>query len=96
MQRAGSLTRRLHLRIQGRVQGIGFRWFARETAERYGIAGWIRNLPDGSVEAQAQGSAEQLSGFIDELKSGHPYARVESVERRAIALQTSEGEFIVR
>ena len=82
--------------VRGRVQGVGFRWFTQQTAQRLGIEGWVCNCPDGSVEVQAQGRAESLSSFIEELKNGHPYARVESVESEEIAPQTSEGTFAIR
>ena len=46
---------RIHLRIRGKVQGVGFRWFVREQARRCDLAGWVRNNPDGSVELAARG-----------------------------------------
>jgi acylphosphatase len=64
-------VRRRYL-IDGRVQGIGFRWFARAAARRLGVAGWVRNLPTGQVEAEAQGSAEDLEAFELELRRGPP------------------------
>jgi len=96
MQASDPLTRCLHLKIRGRVQGIGYRWFVQQTAQRLQIEGWVRNLPDGSVEAQAQGPAEPLSSFIEELKNGHPYARVESVDRQEIAPRALDGIFAIR
>jgi len=64
-------VRRRYL-IDGRVQGIGFRWFARAAARRLGVAGWVRNLPTGQVEAEAQGSAEEVEAFELELRRGPP------------------------
>jgi acylphosphatase len=64
-------VRRRYL-IDGRVQGIGFRWFARAAARRLGVAGWVRNLPTGQVEAEAQGSAEELEALELELRRGPP------------------------
>ncbi len=72
------LTRR-HLTIKGRVQGVGFRWFARETAASLGLSGWVRNRTDGSVEAEAEGSEEALDAFIERLKTGNPAARVDEI-----------------
>ena len=89
-------TRRLHLLIRGRVQGVGYRWFARETADRVGIEGWVRNLPGGEVEAEAQGTAEQLDRFVKELREGHPYAKVESVDSRELPVQPPQGAFSIR
>jgi acylphosphatase len=65
--------------ISGRVQGVGFRYFARRIATRLGIAGWVRNLPEGSVEAVAEGSPDALARFADELRSGPTLAVVDGV-----------------
>lgn len=64
----------------GRVQGVGFRWFVREQAQEIGVAGWVKNLPDGSVEAAAEGTPPQLDRFESILRQGPPSARVEGVE----------------
>jgi acylphosphatase len=65
--------------ISGRVQGVGFRYFARRIATRLGIAGWVRNLPEGSVEAVAEGSPDALARFEDEMRSGPTLAVVDAV-----------------
>jgi acylphosphatase len=65
--------------VFGRVQGVGFRWWARRTAERLGIRGSIRNLPDGSVEVQAAGSSTALRAFRESLRVGPPGARVDGL-----------------
>lgn len=69
----------LHVRVTGVVQGVGFRWFVRERARRLGLAGWVRNLPDGSVEVAADGDAGQLELLRGELLRGPAGAIVESV-----------------
>jgi len=66
--------------IAGRVQGVGFRWFAETVAAREGIHGWARNLADGRVEVQAEGDAEAIERFERALHQGPPAARVERVE----------------
>jgi acylphosphatase len=66
--------------ISGRVQGVGFRWFAESAAAREGVHGWVRNLPDGRVEAHGEGDAEALERFERALRHGPPAARVETVE----------------
>lgn len=69
----------LHVRITGMVQGVGFRWFVRERARRLGLSGWVRNLPDGSVEVAASGEAGQLELLRNELRRGPNGARVDDV-----------------
>jgi acylphosphatase len=66
--------------VRGRVQGVGFRWFVEREAHLLGIAGWVRNNHDGSVEVLAQGTREQLSGLHARLREGPPAARVDHVE----------------
>ena len=70
----------LHVRVRGVVQGVGFRWFVRERARRLGLAGWVRNLPDGSVEVVASGDPAQLDLLRDELRRGPRGASVESLD----------------
>ena len=67
-------------RIVGRVQGVGFRAFACDVAESLGVCGWVRNAADGSVEAQAEGDAETLARFEEELRRGPRASRVEGVD----------------
>ena len=66
--------------ISGRVQGVGFRYFTEAAAVREGIHGWVRNLPDGRVEAVAEGEASAVDRFESRLRHGPPGARVEDVE----------------
>ncbi len=73
------MKKRIHFRVRGRVQGVFFRWTARERAQALGLVGWIRNCPDGSVEGVAEGGAEALNRFREWLEIGPPGARVESV-----------------
>lgn len=65
--------------IGGRVQGVGFRWFARDAALREGVTGWVRNLPDGRVEALVEGDAEAVTRIERSLRRGPPGARVQSL-----------------
>jgi acylphosphatase len=66
--------------VRGRVQGVGFRWFVEREAHMLGIAGWVRNNHDGSVEVLAQGTGDQLSGLHSRLREGPRAARVDSVD----------------
>jgi acylphosphatase len=66
--------------VRGRVQGVGFRWFVEREAHILGIAGWVRNNPDSSVEVLAMGTREQLAGLRSRLRAGPRAARVDDVE----------------
>src|SRR6201997_4458781 len=65
--------------VRGRVQGVGFRWFVEREAHTLGIAGWVRNNHDGSVEVLAQGTRQQLSGLHSRLREGPRAARFGTV-----------------
>jgi acylphosphatase len=66
--------------VRGRVQGVGFRWFVEREAHTLGVAGWVRNNFDGSVEVLAMGSRDQLSSLRSRLREGPRAARVDDVE----------------
>jgi acylphosphatase len=68
------------LRIHGRVQGVWFRESMRVEAERLNVTGWVRNMPDGAVEAVIQGPAGAVDAMIEWARSGPPLARVDRVE----------------
>ena len=61
--------------ISGRVQGVGYRWFARDAAMREGVAGWVTNLPDGRVEAFVEGDQDAVIRVERALRTGPPGAR---------------------
>jgi acylphosphatase len=66
--------------ISGRVQGVGFRFFAEDAARREGVTGWVRNLPDGRVEAYLEGEAEAVTRVERALRQGPRGARVDAVD----------------
>jgi len=70
--------------VSGRVQGVGFRYFAIRAARQAGVVGTVRNLPDGNVEAIAEGSAAAVAQFRDELERGPSYAHVAKVDEMEI------------
>lgn len=72
--------RRFSARIYGRVQGVGFRFFAREVAGELGIVGYVRNMPDGGVEALAEGEESRLEEFLHLLRQGPRGACVDRVD----------------
>jgi acylphosphatase len=74
---------RYRVLISGRVQGVFFRDTCRRMAERYGVRGWVRNLPDGSVEAVFEGPAEDVDRLVEWSRQGPRSAVVEDVRVRA-------------
>ena len=66
--------------VSGRVQGVGFRWFASRAARDLGVAGFVRNLPDGRVEVVAAGDEADLAALQARLASGPPGALVERID----------------
>lgn len=89
---------RLLLRFTGRVQGVGFRWTNRGTAEELGLTGWVRNLDDGSVEMEIQGPASAIIRHLDTIHRYYARLRctvwLENCEE--LAVQVDETSFEVR
>ncbi len=69
----------LHFLIQGRVQGVGFRWFVHREASELDLCGWVRNTEDGDVEVVASGTAEDIAELRASLKKGPRGSRVDRV-----------------
>lgn len=72
------MIKRARIFIDGRVQGVGFRYFVLEEARKYGIKGYVKNMPGGSVEVDAEGEREQLDPFLNVCRQGPPAAKVEN------------------
>lgn len=70
----------LHTVIHGKVQGVWYRAWTRDTAREMGLTGWVRNLPNGNVESVAVGERDTLDAFIRRLWDGPPLARVTEIE----------------
>jgi acylphosphatase len=70
---------RLHAIVTGHVQGVSFRYFVMEEADRLDLKGWVRNLWNGGVEVTAEGSRQNLEQLLDALKAGPPMAVVSDV-----------------
>jgi acylphosphatase len=75
----GSGVRTVRVRIEGRVQGVGYRYWAEEVAGELMLAGWVRNRLDGSVEALFSGTPEHVAEMLDRCRDGPRAARVASV-----------------
>ena len=82
--------------VSGRVQGVGFRWFAHEAASREGVHGWVRNQPDGSVEVFVEGEAESLQRLEAKLRRGPASARVDTFHSEDHAPAGRFTEFEIR
>lgn len=81
--------------VRGRVQGVGFRWFVEREAGMLGLAGWVRNTDDGTVEVLATGSDEQHSQLIQKLKQGPRAARVDGVDESVAEAQAGLKSFVI-
>jgi acylphosphatase len=87
--------RRVHVVVSGRVQGVFFRASCAEEARARGLAGWVRNRPDGRVEAAFEGADAQVDAIVAWCRTGPPHARVDDVEVVPEA-PTGESDFRVR
>ena len=83
-------NQRLHARVIGRVQGVGFRYYVMGAAAELGLVGWVRNRRDGSVEVLAEGELETLKKFVQSLQRG---SRSSAVKEVKIELQEATGEY---
>jgi acylphosphatase len=86
----GEETASLEVRVRGRVQGVGFRYFALEVARRLDLTGYVMNLRDGGVQAYAEGPRASLEGFLDAMQRGPGGARVREVHT---SWGTATGQF---
>jgi acylphosphatase len=82
--------------IGGRVQGVGFRYFTQEAAAREGVTGWVRNRPDGRVEAYIEGEAETVTRLERALRRGPPAARVDDVEAESELPSGDYSDFVIK
>ena len=79
---------RKHIIFYGRVQGVGFRYRAEYAAESYGVSGWVRNLYDGSVEMEAEGTEQSIDNMIIAIERGS-YIRIEDMSVKTIPVEGS-------
>ena len=82
--------------IGGRVQGVGFRYFTQAAAAREGVTGWVRNRPDGRVEAYIEGEAETVTRLERALRRGPPAARVDDVEAESELPSGEYSGFVIK
>ncbi len=82
--------------VSGIVQGVGFRYFTQDVAHHLNLSGWVRNADDGSVEGEVQGDETICSSFLDMLRDGPAFARVEQCIIDECALRENESGFGIR
>lgn len=87
---SGAPTRRIDVRFQGHVQGVGFRFTTVHIAEGFNVGGYVRNLPDGDVEMVAEGSEEDLNAFLGAIRTSHIHR---FVLREQVAWGEARGSF---
>jgi len=85
----------IHARVYGRVQGVGFRYSTYMQAKKIGLAGYVRNMSDGSVEVVAEGDENTINKFISWLKKGPIGSRVDNVELKSIAAIATYRNFTI-
>jgi len=90
MPKAAEGAKRVHVFITGRVQGVGFRAWTEREARVLGLKGWVKNLPDGRVEAVVEGPPDKVAALLDKLKAGPRAAKVENLEAKE---EAATGEF---
>ena len=86
---------RKYIRFYGWVQGVGFRYRAKQAADLYGCTGWGKNEYDGSVTMEIQGSEDQIDNVILAIERGH-YVRIENMECRTLPLADGEYRFVTK
>jgi acylphosphatase len=82
---SGSIARRAV--VSGRVQGVGFRAFAQRAARETGVRGWVRNLPDGSVETAVEGPEENVRAYLDKVRRGPLMGKVTTMTEEELSPQ---------
>lgn len=88
---------RINIIVSGRVQGVGFRAFVQQKANESGLSGWTRNLPDGNVEIEVEGTKDQIDKFLSIIQvKTISYIRVDSVKTTCIHPTGQNGFYIAR
>ncbi|HEX9051349.1 MAG TPA: acylphosphatase [Anaeromyxobacter sp.] len=87
---------RVHLLVSGLVQGVAFRAYTVDEARRLGVSGWVRNLADGRVEAEAEGERRALDALVAFCRRGPPAAQVDDVQATWSAFRGDLGPFATR
>lgn len=81
--------------VSGRVQGVGFRYFAQSNAIKYSLTGTAKNLTNGMVELEVQGLDENINKFLSTLQKGNTFVKVDDISLKRIDIKTTENNFKV-
>ncbi len=76
---------------EGRVQGVGFRYTVKQSAREFDVIGWVQNLPDGRVELQTAGEAEEVEGFLESISEGDLKGFIKSEQRHPLQTDALRG-----
>lgn len=87
---------RYHIIADGRVQGVGFRFFCIMNAQNYGLTGWVRNMDNGMVEMEVQGEIDSIKKFLEIIKNGNSFIKVNELYQKKIELIYNEYSFTER
>lgn len=87
---------RYALIVDGRVQGVGFRYFVQMTAAKLHLTGWCKNLFNGKVEIEIQGKEDDLLKFINSIKIGNHFSRIDSIDYKNIQTIDDDKKFSIR
>lgn len=84
------------IKVHGKIQGVGFRFFATRVARRLELGGWIRNQRDGTVDAVVEGESEKIDEWIEEIREGPRYAEVTRIDQKKKPFSGKFTEFDVK
>ena len=90
------MKKRVHVFYSGRVQGVGFRMTAEDTARQYGVVGWVKNLRDGRVEVVAEAERDSLDQFLEALRTGAMKNFIQGIDLSWSAASDTFDEFEIR
>jgi acylphosphatase len=85
-----------HIVLSGRVQGVGFRYFVQQKANECQITGWVKNLPNGKVEIEAEGEEQDIHCFVDYLKIGNGYSRTDQLNQSKVEPNANFSDFTIQ
>jgi len=84
------------VKVSGRVQGVGFRYFAEYTAASYDLTGYVENCDDGTVKMEVQGKESGINDFLAKIRRGNTFVRVDDIVTKKIEVDTYERRFRVK